>query len=259
MAKLDFDVYGRHPVIEALRAGHAARVYVAREARDAPVLRELHEAARDAGVPVQAVPRADLDRMLANRNHQGVAAAYHQHDYATLDDIQAVAERAGEPGLVLALDGVQDPGNVGSLLRSAEGAGVHGVVLPRHRAAGVTPTVVRASAGAAEHLAIAQEANLTRTLEWFKRVGYWTVGLSEDATTPYDEIDATRPLVVVVGGEGKGLGRLVGEACDYRVRLPMRGRVESLNAAVSGAILLYEIRRQRDQDAGRRMSKGESR
>jgi len=234
MAKLDFDVYGRHPVIEALRAGHAARVYVAREARDAPVMRELHEAARDAGVPVQAVPRADLDRMLANRNHQGVAAAYHQHDYATLDDIQAVAERSGEPGLVLALDGVQDPGNVGSLLRSAEG-------------------------GAAEHLAIAQEANLTRTLEWFKRIGYWTVGLSEDATTPYDELDATRPLVVVVGGEGKGLGRLVGEACDYRVRLPMRGRVESLNAAVSGAILLYEIRRQRDHEVESRKSEVESR
>jgi len=249
MPKLDLDVYGRHPVLEALRAGHAARVYVAREARDAPVLREIHDAARAAGAPVQTVARAELDRLLANRNHQGVAAAYHQHDYATLEDIAAVAEEGDEPGLVLVLDGVQDPGNVGSLLRSAEGAGAHGVVLPRHRAAGVTPTVVRASAGAAEHLAIAQEANLTRALDWFKRAGYWTVGLSEDATTRYDEVDATRALVVVVGGEGKGLTRLVQESCDYLVRLPMRGRVESLNAAVSGAILLYEIRRQRDQQA----------
>jgi len=216
------------------------------------VLREIHDAAREAGVVVQTLPRAEFDRLLANRNHQGVAAAYHEHPYATLDDILAAAEGSGEQGLALMLDGVQDPGNVGSLLRSAEGAGVHGVVLPRHRAAGVTPAVVRASAGAAEHLAIAQEANLTRALDEFKRAGYWAVGLSEDATMRYGEIDAARPLVVVVGGEGKGLTRLVRESCDYLVRLPMRGRVESLNAAVSGAILLYEIRRQRDHGVGSR-------
>lgn len=247
MARFEVDVYGRRPVLEALRAGHAERVYVAREVHDAPVLREIREAARAANVPMQSVARAELDRLLANRNHQGVAAAYHQHPYASLDDIAALANAADEPGLVLALDGVQDPGNVGSLLRSAEGAGVHGVVLPRHRAAGVTPAVVRASAGAAEHLAIAQEANLTRALDWLKEAGYWTVGLHEDAPMRYDELDAARPLVVVVGGEGKGLSRLVQETCDYLVRLPMRGRVASLNAAVSGAILLYEIRRQRDR------------
>jgi len=250
MAKFEPDVYGRRPVVEALRAGHVERVYLAREVREAPVLREIDEAARAANVPVERVLRAELDRALANRNHQGVAAAYHQHPYATLDDIMAAADAAAEPGLVLALDGVQDPGNVGSLLRSAEGAGAHGVVLPRHRAAGVTPAVVRASAGAAEHLPIAQEANLTRTLEWFKRGGYWAIGLDEEGTTPYDRIDAGGSLVVVIGGEGKGLTRLVREACDVTVRLPMRGRVGSLNAAVAGAIVLYEVRRQRDQARG---------
>jgi 23S rRNA (guanosine2251-2'-O)-methyltransferase len=254
MPKTQLDVYGRRPVLEAVRAGHAERVYIAREARDAPVLREIQDAARAAGVVVQTLPRAEFERLLVNRNHQGVAAAYHEHPYADLGDILAAAEGSGEPGLVLALDGVQDPGNVGSLLRSAEGAGVHGVVLPRHRAAGVTPAVVRASAGAAEHLAIAQEANLSRAIEGLKKSGYWSVGLSEDATARYDEFDALRPLVVVVGGEGKGLTRLVQEGCDYLVRLPMRGQVASLNAAVSGAILLYEIRRQRDRGIGSRES-----
>jgi len=246
MAKFEPDVYGRWPVLEALRAGHVARVFVARENRTAQVLRDLQEEARAANVPVQAVPRAEMERTLANRNHQGVAAAYHQHPYASLDEIVALAAGSDEPGLVLLLDGVQDPGNVGSLLRSGEAAGVHGVVLPRHRAAGVTPAVVRASAGAAEHLAIAQETNLTRTIAWFKEQGYWAVGLDEESSTPYDRIDGNRPLVVVVGGEGKGITRLVREACNTVVRLPMRGQVGSLNAAVAGAILLYEVRRQRE-------------
>lgn len=250
MAKVTPDVYGRWPVLEALRAGHAERVYMARESRDAPVLREIHEAARAANVPVQAVPRAELDRLLAHRNHQGVAAAQRRFDYATLDAITQRADAAAEPGLILALDGVQDPGNVGSLLRSADGAGVHGVVLPLHRAAGVTPVVIRASAGAAEHLPIAQETNLTRVLERLKRAGYWAVGLDQEGALPYARLDAARPLVVVVGGEGKGLTRLVRETCDMVVRLPMYGRVESLNAAVAGAILLYEIRRQREAIGG---------
>ncbi len=242
---LEADVYGRWPVLEALRAGHVAQVYVARETRDAPVLREIQEAARTARVPVRAVPRAELERALAHRNHQGVAAAYIEHPYAALDDLLAAADAAPEPGLLLALDGVQDPGNLGSLLRSAYGAGVHGVIVPRHRAAGVTPAAVRVSAGAAEHLAIARETNLTRTLEMLKRAGYWVIGLAEDGELPYDACDAARPLVVVVGGEGKGLSRLVRECCDQRVRLPMHGHVASLNAAVAGAILLYEVRRQR--------------
>ena len=254
MLRTSPDVYGRWPVLEALRAGHVERVYVAREVRAAPVLREIHEAARLANVPVQTLPRTELDRLLANRNHQGVAAAYRPHPYATLDEIVASAAAAPEPGLVLALDGVQDPGNVGSLLRSAEAAGVHGVVVPRHRAAGVTPTVVRASAGAAEHLAIAQETNLTRTLEWFKRAGYWIVGLDQGAALRYDQLDADRPLVIVVGGEGKGLTRLVREHCDQTIRVPMRGHVSSLNAAVAGAIVLFEVRRQRDAAPGPRTS-----
>jgi 23S rRNA (guanosine2251-2'-O)-methyltransferase len=247
--RIEADVYGRRPVLEALRAGHAARIYLAREAREAAILRELQESARAAGVPVQVVSRADLDRALPNRNHQGIAAAHHQFAYADLDQILQVAEAAAEPGLILALDGLQDAGNLGSLLRSADGAGVHGVVLPRHRAAGVTPAVVRASAGAAEHLAIALETNLTRVLQQLKAAGYWAIGLDEDGALPYHGFDADRPLVLVVGGEEKGLSRLVRETCDQVVRLPMYGRMASLNAAVAGAIVLYEVRRQRAREA----------
>jgi 23S rRNA (guanosine2251-2'-O)-methyltransferase len=250
MAGLPADVYGRWPVLEALRAGHVARVYLARETRDAAVLREIRTAASAARVPVEVVSRAMLDAALPHRNHQGIAAAYRQHPYAALDDIIAAAPH---PGLVLALDGIQDAGNLGALLRTADAAGVAGVVLPRHRAAGVTPAVARASAGAAEHIAIAQETNLTRALERFKQAGYWVVGLDQEAKQLYSDLDAARPLVVVIGGEGKGLSRLVREACDVLVRLPMRGHVATLNAAAAGAIVLYDIMRRRDAMGARNL------
>lgn len=239
-------VWGRNAVLEALRAGRPLRrLLVAQQLTATGSLGEVLAEARSSGVPVQRVPREALDRLCNSTRHQGVAAAALAHEYATLDDVLAEATRRGEPPFVLVLDSLQDPQNFGSLLRTAEAVGTHGVVIPKHRAVGLTAAVARTSAGAIEHLKVAQVTNVSRTLDELKELGLWVVGVDMSGERAYDEQDLNLPLALVVGSEGKGLSRLVREKCDLTVRLPMRGKVESLNAAVAGAIVLYEAWRQR--------------
>jgi 23S rRNA (guanosine2251-2'-O)-methyltransferase len=192
------------------------------------------------------VDRKKLDRMGGEVNHQGLAAEVSGYPYSDLPVLLDVASMRNEPPLLLLLDHLQDPQNLGSLLRSAEATGLHGVLIPRRRAAGVTPAVVRASAGAAEHVHIVQVTNVVRAMEWLKAYGVWLAGLDAvpDAQL-YTDADLSGPLGLVVGSEGAGLSRLVREICDFLVRIPMQGQVGSLNAAVAGAVVLYEVRRQR--------------
>lgn len=239
------DIYGRNPVLEALRHdGGLSRILIARGTNETPPIQEIIRLAQQMDVPVEIVDRRALDARSPGAVHQGVVAMAEPFDYATVDDI---LQRAGtEPLLVLALDSVQDPQNLGTLLRTAEAVGVHGVLLPERRAAGVTPAVEKASAGAARLLAIAQVTNLVRALKDMKAAGAWVAGVENEASAPsYDKADLTGPLVLVLGSEGKGLGRLVRENCDFLVRLPMRGQVSSLNVAIAGSIVLYEVLRQR--------------
>jgi 23S rRNA (guanosine2251-2'-O)-methyltransferase len=239
------DIYGRNPVLESLRYGDSvARVLVARGAHETRPIQEILSLARQNGVPVEIVERRLLDSRTANGVHQGVVAVVKPFEYVSLDAI--VQRAAGERLLVLALDSVQDPQNLGTLLRTAEAAGVHGVLLPEHRSVDVTPLVEKASAGAARLIRVAQVTNLVRALQDMKKAGAWVVGVENDATAgPYDRCDLTVPLVLALGSEGRGLGRLVRETCDMLVRLPMHGRVSSLNVAVAGSIVLYETLRQR--------------
>ncbi|MEW8978308.1 MAG: 23S rRNA (guanosine(2251)-2'-O)-methyltransferase RlmB [Symbiobacterium sp.] len=238
-------IEGRIPVLEALRAGRTInKLLVAKGAREGSI-REVVARAREAGVIVQEVDRERLDAMARGRNHQGVIALVAPHRYHDLDELLARAAEAGEDPLLLVLDGIEDPQNLGSLLRTADAAGVHGVIIPERRAAAVTPTVAKVSAGAVEYVPVARVTNIARTLETLKEQGYWVVGTHQDAPQLYYEARLTGPLAVVIGSEGKGMSRLVAEKCDVTVRLPMLGHVSSLNAAVAGAILLYEIRRQR--------------
>lgn len=239
-------IWGRHPVAEALAAGggRVRRVLVAQGARESG-LAEVLSAAAKARVLVDYVPRDRLDQMTHGANHQGVIAYIAPWDYADVDEILAAAEQRGEAPLVLALDSVQDVQNLGSLIRSAEAFGAHGVILPEHRAAGVTPGVVKSSAGAITHLPVAQVTNLQRTLTDLQGRGLWVVGLAGEAAQDIATVDLDRPLALVVGSEGKGLGRLVRERCDLVVALPMQGTVNSLNAAVAGSIALYLARRAR--------------
>lgn len=240
-------VGGLHPVRELLRAG--ARVYrvLVAEGRDAsPVLDEIRAEAQAAGVPVQVVARVDLDAHAEGLVHQGVLAIAPPFPVADLDEVLVRAGADSQPLLLVALDGVTDPHNLGSIARTAEAVGAHGLLLPSRRAAGVTPAVEKAAAGALAHLPVVRMSNLARALRELQKTGVWVVGLDGDAPSAIDECRLLdEPLVLVVGAEGAGLARLTRDSCDQVVRLPMRGAVGSLNASVAAGVALYEVLRRR--------------
>jgi 23S rRNA (guanosine2251-2'-O)-methyltransferase len=238
-------IWGRYPVLEALRSRRRVhRVMVAQGPQD-PAMTQVLDQARRVGVPVEIVSRRRLDDLSKNANHQGVMALTAPREYAEVDDLLARAEERGEAPLLLVLDAIQDVQNLGSLIRTAEAVGAHGVVIPEHRAAGLTPAVDKTSAGAVEFVPVARVTNITRTLDDLKKRGLWCVGLSEDADLTYDKANLTGPIALVVGNEAKGISRLAREHCDLLIKLPMRGHIESLNAAMAGSVALYEIWRQR--------------
>jgi 23S rRNA (guanosine2251-2'-O)-methyltransferase len=244
-------LYGRQPVREALRAGRRKpiRLLLAQTVQETDLVAEITSLARAAGCPVLRVERRDLDRL--GSKHQGVALEASPYPYSNLDDIMARAERRSEPPLLLMLDHLEDPRNVGALMRTAEAAGVHGVLLPTRRSAAVTPVACETSAGGAEHLLVARVTNLSRTLSELQRSGLWVAGLEAlPEAQPYDEVDLSGPLVLAVGGEGRGLSRLVRERSDWLLRLPMRGKVGSLNVSVAGSIVLYWALRCRELKSG---------
>ncbi|MDQ3817786.1 MAG: 23S rRNA (guanosine(2251)-2'-O)-methyltransferase RlmB [Acidobacteriota bacterium] len=243
-------LYGVAPVLEALRAGTRTidRITIAEGARHQR-LRELIESARKSGVPVHQAPRADLARLVgADANHQGVVAVVAAAGYADADELlDALASRVGgsEQPLAVVLDGVEDPRNLGAILRTVECVGAHGVFVPERRAVGLTETVAKSSAGALEHVKVARASNLARLIEQLKERNIWTVGASADAPLLYTDWDWRQPSALFLGGEGAGLHRLVRERCDTLVRIPVRGRIESLNVSVAAGIILYEALRQR--------------
>ena len=238
-------IWGRHPIAEALSVhGRVQRLLVARGTRETGIA-EVLALAEQAQVPTETVARERLDQLARGANHQGMIAYVAPWLYAHLDDLLALAIRRDEPPLLLALDSVQDVHNLGSLIRTAEAVGAHGIILPENRAAGVTPAVVKSSAGAIEHMLVTQVTNLPRTLDHLKERGIWAIGLAGEAAQPMESVDLNRPLVLVVGSEGKGLGRLVREHCDLVISLPMRGQINSLNAAIAGSIALYAAWRSR--------------
>jgi 23S rRNA (guanosine2251-2'-O)-methyltransferase len=244
---LDF-VYGRRPAYEALRAGrrefYRLMIVDGIQTRGQDVVGQIVSMAREAGVKVTRSSRHELDQVAPH--HQGVVLESTPYPYAELEDGFAAANARGVSPLFLLLDLLQDPQNLGTLLRTAEAVGVHGVVIPKRRAVDVTPAVVSASAGAVEHLLVAQVTNLSRVIEKLKERDVWVAGLdAAPQAQVYDEVDLRGPLGLVVGSEGSGMRRLVREKCDFLLRLPMYGKIASLNAAVAGSVALYEVARQR--------------
>ena len=240
-------LYGRNVVYESLRAGRRKfyKLVLAEGVRQTDAVGQIVFLAEQAGVPVDRTERRNLDR-LGNIHHQGVVLETSEYPYSSLDDILAAAKARGEAVFLLLLDLLQDPQNVGSLLRTAEAVGVHGVVIQRRRAVGITPAVVHTSVGAVEHLLVAQVTNLVDAIGMLKAHDVWVAGLEAlRGAQPYHEADLSGSLAVVVGSEGEGLRRLVRERCDFLLRLPMFGQVTSLNAAVAGSVVLYEALRQR--------------
>jgi 23S rRNA (guanosine2251-2'-O)-methyltransferase len=243
-------LYGVHPVEEAIKAGRRRfdQVLVARERQDER-LERLVALCREAGVRVRQETREQLTLMAQTAAHQGVVAMVRGQEFYTIEDLfepPAVTGSAPTTGrLLLALDGVEDPQNLGALLRVADGAGVDGVVLTERRAAPLSPVAVKASAGASEHLRIARVVNLVRSLEALKQKNLWVIGLDERGTADYDQFDLTGDCVIVLGREGAGLHDLVRRTCDHLLRIPMAGGVSSLNVSAAGAVVLYEAFRQR--------------
>jgi 23S rRNA (guanosine2251-2'-O)-methyltransferase len=240
-------LYGRQPVRECLRARrrHIHTLLLTEGIKETGIVAEIVEMATELRIPVERVNKGRLDK-LAGEVHQGVAVTVSGYPYVPMGQILARSRKRDEPSFCLALDHVQDPHNLGALLRTAEGAGVDGVFIPERRAVGVTPAVVSASAGASEHVLVCQVTNLVRTIEELKKAGLWAIGLdNSEGSVLYTEVELDVPLVLVVGAEGVGLSRLVASTSDILMRLPMRGKVESLNASVAGALALYAVLRDR--------------
>jgi len=237
-------IYGINTVAEALKSrGRAFEwVGVAKERHDLRLQRVVEECRR-SGVAVRFLPRVELDRMAGNGGHQGVVAVTSAKQYSDLDDV--LQAKRGNYSLVVVLDGVEDPHNLGAILRTADAAGADGAVVPERRAVGVTTTVAKVSAGASEHLPIAKVTNISRTLEELKDKGLWIVGLDERGTQTYDSVDYKIDCALVLGAESKGMHDLVRKKCDFLVSIPMLGKVPSLNVSVAAAVVLYEIVRQR--------------
>ena len=237
-----------HAVREALEAGRAFdRIVIARGRQDTRV-EEIVKMARERNISVRFEERGQLDRLADSKDHQGVVALAAARAAATLEDILAAANEGpgkGEKGLIVLLDGVEDPHNLGAIIRTALAAGAHGVVVPERRAAGLTDTVARASAGALSYLSVAKVTNLARAMEELKQAGYWLIGLDEDADKSYTQADYTSPVGIVLGGEGKGLHELTRKRCDFVVSLPTVGPVKSLNVSVAAGVVLFEAVRQR--------------
>ena len=239
-------LYGVNPIIEALRSNRAPdEITIAEGARDER-LHELIELARQRGVPVGRARRNELDRAAGNTHHQGVTAHMAPPKYADADDLLESAAQHPCP-LLLVLDGIEDPRNLGAIIRTAECGGASGVFIPERRAAGLNETVAKASAGAVSYLPVARVTNLSVLIRQLKERNVWVVGTAADARTDYSEWDWTRPSAIVLGGEGTGLHRLVRENCDALVRIPVHGKIESLNVSVAAGIILYEALRQRSQ------------
>lgn len=240
-------IEGRNAVTEALRAGTAIdKIYLARGETDA-TLGHIASTARGKGIVVVEADRRKLDGMSRTKSHQGVIAVAAVREYADVEDILRAAREKGEPPLIVVCDELSDPHNLGAVIRTAECAGAHGVIIPKRRSAGLTAIVAKTSAGAVSHLPVARVPNLTALLKELKEQGMWVYGTAAEGTTPLYEADLKGPAVIIIGSEGDGMNRLVREQCDFLVSIPMRGKVNSLNASAAAAIVLYEAVRQRLQ------------
>lgn len=237
---------GINSITEALRGRRRFHgIYMLKD-RGTSRTEEILALAKQKAIPVRMLDRNDLDRLHPQAPHQGVVAEVEPYRYSQLDEVLTQTSSRGEKPFLLVLDGIEDPQNLGSIIRTAECAGVHGVILPRHHSAEITPAVVRASAGAAEHISVMQETNLVNTLKRLKKEGMWVIGADMSGSSDYFSISIPSPTVLVIGGEGRGIRRLVRENCDLLVRIPMYGQVNSLNASISAALIIYEIVRQQE-------------
>jgi len=238
-------IAGRNPVLESLRSGTALLRIVLLDAAHGKGIEDIRTMASQRGVRVETMPRDDFMAIAPGVHTQGVVAFAERQPTLTVADLLKTTEQNGRPGLLLLPDQIEDPGNLGALIRTAECVGADGLILVRHHSASLTAGTIKASAGAVEYLPIAETSNLARCIQELKERGYWIVGLDMDGDRHFAEIDYSGPIAIVIGSEGKGIRRLVREQCDFLARIPVYGRLSSLNASVAGALVMYEVARQR--------------
>lgn len=237
-------IVGRNSVMEAIKSGRVNKILLAKGDRQGSI-REVIGVAKEKGILIQDVDIKKINDLAKGLRHQGVLAYVAPVEYVELEDILAKAEAAGQPPFIVLLDELEDPHNLGAILRTADAAGVHGVLIPKRRSCPLSATVAKTSAGAVEYVPVAKIGNVAQTIKELQKLGMWVVGADMDGDKEYYEADLTGPLVLVIGSEGKGIGRLTKEVCDFLVRIPMQGKINSLNASVAGSILMYESMKQR--------------
>ena len=246
--QFEFDgLIGRNSVIEALKAGRTINKILIAKGDSGGSIKQILALANEKRIVIQFVDRAKLDSMHLNRPHQGVVAMVSVKDYVEIEDILKAAEDKGEPPLVIILDGINDAGNLGAILRTADAVGAHGVIIPKRRAVALNFTVSRTSAGAVEYVPVARVTNITQAIETLKKSGLWIAGAAAGEGVEFYKGDYKGPTAIVIGGEGEGISRLVLEKCDYIINIPATGSISSLNASVACGIIMYEVFRQRHQ------------
>jgi 23S rRNA (guanosine2251-2'-O)-methyltransferase len=246
MSKSKDKIFGINPVLEVLRSGRPVqRLLVAEQRKTDRDMKEILRLARSSGVELRMTSRDVLNHEAPQTTHQGVIAFVTAREYVEFEDLIKIPDQKGQDPLFLILDGVEDPRNFGAILRSADAAGVHGVIIPERRAAGLTDTVAKAAAGALEYVSVAKVTNIVNTIEALKKAGVWIAGAEAGGGTTYWDADFLRPTALVLGGEDKGIRRLVRQHCDYIVSLPLMGKISSLNVSVAAGALLFEVMRQR--------------
>jgi len=239
-------IEGRNPVLEALHSNRPiGKILLAKNSERHGVIAEIIHLAQSSAIPIEYVERPAIDRLSQTSANQGVLAITIVKEYAELEELLAITRSKNEPALYVVLDGIEDPHNLGAILRTADASGVHGVIIRERRAVGLTPVVEKASAGAIEYVPVVSVANISRTLETLKKNNVWVVGIDQSAEANYTEIDYKPATAIVIGGEGKGLSDLVKKNCDFLASIPMKGKIASLNASVAAAVALYEVVRQR--------------
>ena len=238
-------IIGKNPVLEALQSGRPINKIIISDQLNKNTERELHQMAKKANTIIQKAPKKRIDQLSKGR-HQGIIAYVTAYDYATIEEIVENARRKEQLPFIIILDEIEDPHNLGAILRTADATGVHGVIIPKRRAVGLTETVAKTSAGAIEHIPVARVTNIAKTIDELKEQNIWVVGTDEEGSKDYRTLDGDTAIALVIGNEGKGISRLVKEKCDWTIHLPMEGSIPSLNASVAAGILMYEIYRERN-------------
>jgi 23S rRNA (guanosine2251-2'-O)-methyltransferase len=239
-------IVGKNPVLEALRSGHAINKIWIAEGMQKGQVNQILDLAKENGIQFQFVPKKKLESLVDTQNHQGVVASVAAYEYAEIDDLFKKAEERGEEPFFLLLDEIEDPHNLGSIIRTADAAGAHGVIIPKRRAVGLTATVAKASTGAIEYVPVVRVTNLARTMDELKKRGLWFAGTDAKGDTDFRQASFDIAIGLVIGSEGKGMSRLVKEKCDFLLQVPMVGKVTSLNASVAASLLMYEVLRKRN-------------